>query len=97
MLVATFVGDQEIGNPNGKTATKMKNYILKFYNTVLPRIVNELKMGGFDIKDVTEFKNHTEAVAMKFNFISKPKMQQNQGGGQTLTPEQIQQLMQSQQ
>ena len=97
MLVATFVGDPEIGIPNGKTTSKMRSYIQKYYNVVLPRIINELKMtGDFNLKDIQNFKNHTDAVAMKFNFIAKPK-NQAPAGGQSLTPEQIQQLMQSQQ
>jgi hypothetical protein len=97
MLVATFVGDPEIGNPKGKTTAKMKNYIQKYYNNILPRIINELKSSGdFNAKDILDFKNHTDAVAVKFNFIAKPK-NQSPTGGQTLTPEQIQQLMQSQQ
>jgi hypothetical protein len=100
MLIATFVGDPEIGNPSGKTANKMKNYIQKYYNSVLPSIIAELKTDGYESKEVTDFKNHTDAVAMKFNFIAKPKMQAPAGGGAgggALTPEQIQQLMQSQQ
>ena len=97
MLVATFVGDPEIGIPNGKTAAKMRSYIHKYYNVILPRMINELKMSGdFNIKDIQNFKNHTDAVAIKFNFIAKPK-NQAPAGGQSLTPEQIQQLMQSQQ
>lgn len=101
MLVATFVGDPEIGMPSGKVTSKMKNYIQKYYNVILPRIIAELKTGGYDSKEVSDFKNHTDAVAMKFNFIAKPKTQLplngQAGGAGTLTPEQIQQLMQSQQ
>jgi hypothetical protein len=60
-------------------------------------MINELKMSGdFNMKDIQIFKIHTDAVAMKFNFIAKPK-NQAPAGGQSLTPEQIQQLMQSQQ
>jgi hypothetical protein len=96
MLIATFCGDPEIGNSKSKISTRMTNYISNFYRNILPRIVNELKTEGYSSFEVTDFKNHLDAVAMKFNFIAKPKMQ-TPGNNQSLTPQQIQELLQNQQ
>ena len=98
MVVATFTADKEIGNANSVIAKRMNSYINKLYKSTLPRIYTELRNDGANSSDVKELKNHLDAVAMKFGFLARPaQAAPAQGGMNSLTPEQIQQLMQSQQ
>ena len=66
---------------------------------VIPRICSDLRNEGYASAEVSELKAHLEAVAIKFGYLARPQMAAPQGapqGGQQLSPEQIQQLMQAQ-
>lgn len=100
LLMATYAADKDKGNPNGVLAKRTNAKINQLYNSVFPRLYNELRNEGYDSKAIADFKGHVEAVAMKFGFMEKPKTSIPQNGGTSpgmqLTPEQIQELMQQQ-
>lgn len=100
MLIATLASDKEIGNPNGKLSKRTNAKINQLYQTVFPRIYNDLKMDDYG-DQMKNLKGHLDAVGMRFGFIEKPAQQLNspQGGGSgiQLTPEQIRMMMEQQQ
>jgi hypothetical protein len=99
MVLATFTADPEVGNANSVISKRLTNRINKLYKVVIPRICSDLRNEGYASADVSTLKAHLEAVAIKFGYLARPQMAAPQGapqGGQQLTPEQIQQLMQAQ-
>jgi hypothetical protein len=99
MVLATFTADPEVGNANSVISKRLTNRINKLYKVVIPRICSDLRNEGYASADVSTLKAHLEAVAIKFGYLARPQMAAPQGapqGGQQLSPEQIQQLMQAQ-
>jgi hypothetical protein len=95
MVLATFAADPEVGNAKSIISKRLKNRINKLYKVVIPRICSDLRNEGYASAEVSELKAHLESVAIKFGYLARPQMASPQGG-QQLTPEQIQQMMQAQ-
>lgn len=96
MLLATYSSDREKGMPMGKLSQQTNAKINKLYNTIFPNMYSELKADGYT-DQVDDLKGHIDAVAMKYGFIQKPVTKgPGNGGAQSLTPEQIQMLMDQQ-
>ncbi len=99
LVLSTFTADPEVGNANSVISKRLKNRINKLYKVIIPRICSDLRNEGYASSEVNELKAHLEAVAIKFGYLARPQMAAPQGapqGGQQLTPEQIQQMMQAQ-
>ena len=96
MLLATYSSDREKGLPLAKLSQVTNAKINKLYNSIFPRMYSDLKADGYT-DQVDDLKGHIDAVAMKYGFIQKPATKgPGNGGAQSLTPEQIQMLMDQQ-
>jgi hypothetical protein len=95
MLLSTFASDPEVGDAKSAVAQRMTMRINKLYKTIFPSVYSTLKSEGYLASEVSELKGHLDAVAMKYGFLAKPQ-QPSGTSGNSLTPQQIQQLMQEQ-
>lgn len=103
MTMAMAATDPEIGNPNGKLATRLNKKINYMYNTVL-------KTKSRDLQDLAEngrsmaqsLQGHMNALAMQYGYQSTPQPAAAPAAGAAgpaggYSPEQIKQMIEAQQ
>lgn len=112
ILLSIYVNDEDFGDPKSAIAKQLSANVNNLYKNVFPKMYAKLKELGSDAGESVsetgrgyysgvfrEFKGHIDAVGMQYGIVGRPVDQLNNlgGGQQSLTPEQIQMMMDQQQ